>query len=281
VDLVKRCVGLPGDTIQIVDKRLFVNGERVEDDGYTLYRDQRIFPNRPSLPEEYRLRDQFGPFRVPDGEYFFLGDNRDRSYDSRYWGTVPGHFLKGRALVIYWSWAGGTPDGSSRSWGQRVRDLFHTVIGFLSETRWSRTFRPVRYTQVTFRADSGGKRGMTRMRAMAGDSKIGCILWMLLLVIVVLISWKAIPVKIATSQLYDFMVEQAKWAASQKAETLHKSIYDEARRLNLPVQQKDIQVALGGGRVKMSARFMVPLEFPGYTYEWNFNLEVDRAIYLF
>ncbi|HNU82233.1 MAG: signal peptidase I [Acidobacteria bacterium] len=144
VDLVKRCVGLPGDTIQIVDKRLFVNGERVEDDGYTLYRDQRIFPNRPSLPEEYRLRDQFGPFRVPDGEYFFLGDNRDRSYDSRYWGTVPGHFLKGRALVIYWSWAGGTPDGSSRSWGQRVRDLFHTVIGFLSETRWSRTFRPVR-----------------------------------------------------------------------------------------------------------------------------------------
>ncbi|HNU82234.1 MAG TPA: hypothetical protein PKO05_02215 [Thermoanaerobaculia bacterium] len=122
---------------------------------------------------------------------------------------------------------------------------------------------------------------MTRMRAMAGDSKIGCILWMLLLVIVVLISWKAIPVKIATSQLYDFMVEQAKWAASQKAETLHKSIYDEARRLNLPVQQKDIQVALGGGRVKMSARFMVPLEFPGYTYEWNFNLEVDRAIYLF
>ena len=68
---------------------------------------------------------------------------------------------------------------------------------------------------------------MTRMRAMAGDSKIGCILWMLLLVIVVLISWKAIPVKIATSQLYDFMVEQAKWAASQKAETLHKSIYDE------------------------------------------------------
>ncbi|HPK64937.1 MAG: hypothetical protein GX178_12635 [Acidobacteria bacterium] len=122
---------------------------------------------------------------------------------------------------------------------------------------------------------------MTRMRAMAGDSKIGCILWMLLLVIVVLISWKAIPVKIATSQLYDFMVEQAKWAASQKAETLHKSIYDEARRLNLPVQQKDIQVSLGGGRVKMSARFMVPLEFPGYTYEWNFNLEVDRAIYLF
>jgi tRNA(Ser,Leu) C12 N-acetylase TAN1 len=116
---------------------------------------------------------------------------------------------------------------------------------------------------------------------MAGDSKIGCILWMLLLVIVVLISWKAIPVKIATSQLYDFMVEQAKWAASQKAETLHKSIYDEARRLNLPVQQKDIQVSLGGGRVKMSARFMVPLEFPGYTYEWNFNLEVDRAIYLF
>ncbi|MCL4837104.1 MAG: hypothetical protein KJ058_03965 [Thermoanaerobaculia bacterium] len=122
---------------------------------------------------------------------------------------------------------------------------------------------------------------MTRRSAQAGESKIGCILWLLLLVVVVMASWKAIPVKIATSQLYDFMVEQAKWAASQKAETLHRSIYDEARRLELPVEPKDIQVSIAGGRVKMSARFMVPLEFPGYTYEWNFNLEVDRAIFLF
>ncbi|HSM52394.1 MAG TPA: signal peptidase I [Thermoanaerobaculia bacterium] len=144
VDLVKRCIGLPGDTIQIVDKRLFVNGERVEDDGLALYRDPRTFPNRSSLPEEYRLRDQFGPFRVPDGEYFFLGDNRDRSYDSRFWGTVPEHYLKGRAFVIYWSWAGGTSDGTWRGWGQRLRDLMRTVVGFLPDTRWSRTFRLVR-----------------------------------------------------------------------------------------------------------------------------------------
>jgi hypothetical protein len=122
---------------------------------------------------------------------------------------------------------------------------------------------------------------MTRRSAQAGDSKIGCILWLLLLVVVVMVSWKAIPVKIATSQLYDFMVEQAKWAASRKPEALQRSIYDEARRLELPVEPRDIQVSTGGGRVRMSARFMVPLEFPGYTYEWNFNLEVDRAIYLF
>ena len=122
---------------------------------------------------------------------------------------------------------------------------------------------------------------MVRRIAEAGDSKIGCILWLLLLAVVVMVCWKAIPVKIATSQLYDFMVEQAKWAASRKPEALQKSIYDEARRLDLPVEPRDIQVSTGGGRVKMTARFMVPLEFPGYTYEWNFNLEVDRAIYLF
>ena len=122
---------------------------------------------------------------------------------------------------------------------------------------------------------------MTRRSAQAGDGKIGCILWSLLLMVVVLVSWKAIPVKIASSQLYDFMVEQAKWAASQKAETIQKSIYDEARRLDIPVEPKDVQVSIAGGRVRMRARYMVPLEFPGYTYEWNFNLEVDRAIFLF
>ncbi|MEM6455031.1 MAG: signal peptidase I [Acidobacteriota bacterium] len=143
-DLVKRCLGLPGDTIRIVDKVLYVNDQPVVDDSYTQHVDPRIFPNRPYLSAQVRLRDNFGPFTVPEGEYFFLGDNRDRSNDSRFWGTVPRSLIKGRALMIYWSFGGETPDGVWRGWGHKLVQLGRTVGGFFSESRWSRSFQLIR-----------------------------------------------------------------------------------------------------------------------------------------
>jgi signal peptidase I len=86
------------------------------------------------------LRDNFGPFTVPEGHYFCMGDNRDFSYDSRFWGTVPAHYLKGRASLIYWSFGGGTSDGTWRGWRQKAGEILNTVVGFATETRWSRTF---------------------------------------------------------------------------------------------------------------------------------------------
>ncbi len=97
----------------------------------------------------------------------------------------------------------------------------------------------------------------------------------------VLIGWKAIPVKIATSELYDFMVEQAKWAGSTPEETIKKRIVDKARELNLPVDPKSVSAERAGDKLRMRATFTVPLEFPGYTYNWNFDLRVDRSIYIF
>lgn len=143
-DLVKRCIGLPGDTIRIVDKVLYVNDKRVDDDTYTIHRDPRVFPNRQFVKPQARARDNFGPFRVPDDHYFFLGDNRDQSYDSRYWGAVPRHMIKGRALVIYWSFAGETPDGGWYGLWHKIMQLVRTAAGFATETRWSRTFHLVR-----------------------------------------------------------------------------------------------------------------------------------------
>lgn len=122
---------------------------------------------------------------------------------------------------------------------------------------------------------------MRRRGAQAGDSKIGCILWTALLLIGVLIGWKAIPVKIATSELYDFMVEQAKWAASSSDEAIKKRILDKARELDLPVDPAKVTVVKGGDKIRMRAVFTVPLEFPGYTHDWNFDLQVDRSIYIF
>ncbi len=143
-DLVKRCVGLPGDEIQIINKQLWVNGNAVADSSYTYYQDERTFPDRRYLTRRQRRRDNFGPFEVPQDHYFFLGDNRDNSYDSRYWGAVPRHYLKGRALMIYWSFEGKTPDGEWHGWGQKLKQVARTVGGFPTQTRWRRSFHLVR-----------------------------------------------------------------------------------------------------------------------------------------
>ena len=143
VDMVKRCVGLPGDTIEIVDKDLYVNGEWIDDSNYTWHRDSRVFPDRSSVPETARRRDNFGPFGVPEDSFFCMGDNRDQSYDSRFWGTVPAHYVKGRAFMIYWSFGGETSDGVWRGWGHKLRQLGGTAIGFFQKSRWSRTFHVI------------------------------------------------------------------------------------------------------------------------------------------
>ena len=132
-DFVKRAVALAGDSVRIVDKALFVNGER-QNEPLVLHRDRRVYPDDPALPEELRLRDHYGPRRIVTGEVFALGDNRDSSNDSRFWGPVPLANVKGRALFIYWSFP---PDESGASVVRRIGSFF-------SRTRWSRTLKPVR-----------------------------------------------------------------------------------------------------------------------------------------
>ncbi|MBP1642365.1 MAG: hypothetical protein H6Q03_1034 [Acidobacteria bacterium] len=122
---------------------------------------------------------------------------------------------------------------------------------------------------------------MTRSRAQAGDGKVGCILWALVVALGALIAFKTIPVKIASSELYDFMVEQAKWAGSTSPETIQKRIVARAQELKLPVDPKKVEAQRYGDNIRMRAVFTVPVEFPGYTYIWNFDLQVDRPIYIF
>lgn len=133
-DLVKRCVGLPGDVIELVAKRLYVNGTPVPEDAYVFHDPQR----EPASTQDPRY--SFGPFTVPPDQFFFLGDNRFNSLDSRFWGTAPRKYIKGRASIIYWSFGGETSDGQWTNMGDKLDQSRKTLGGFFTETRWSRTF---------------------------------------------------------------------------------------------------------------------------------------------
>lgn len=139
-DFVKRVIALPGDTIQIDAKRVFVNGIEAREP-YALHIDRRIIPNEPFLPDKWRRRDHFAPFRVPAGHYFAMGDNRDNSYDSRFWGPVPREMIKGRAFMVYWSFDPVTrPLTAEASPFDRIRELAGVTRHFFSRTRWQRSF---------------------------------------------------------------------------------------------------------------------------------------------
>ncbi len=96
-DFIKRVIGTPGDTVEVKDKRVYVNGE-LYDNPHEVHKEKDLFPR------EQNPRDNMGPVKVPADSYFMMGDNRDRSYDSRFWGFVKGDKVKGLAFIKYWSW---------------------------------------------------------------------------------------------------------------------------------------------------------------------------------
>ena len=96
-DFIKRVIGLPGDKIKILGKEIYINGKRFND-GHGVYTKRS---NRTGMLEENIV---YKSFTVPENKLFVMGDNRDNSYDSRYWGFVPLSFVKGKAFIVYWSW---------------------------------------------------------------------------------------------------------------------------------------------------------------------------------
>jgi signal peptidase I len=157
--LVKRIIGIPGDRIHLRDGVVYRNGQKL-DEPYVLHKHGDFNPYRdnfPALPpsEMYGVRNEKWQqdFRSHiDGEdlvvapnsYFAMGDNRDESYDSRYWGLIPQANVIGRPMFIYWSFTTPRDQYEMRSWGDRLGFLAHIVIHFFDETRWSRTFKVVR-----------------------------------------------------------------------------------------------------------------------------------------
>jgi signal peptidase I len=96
-DFIKRVIAIPGDVVEIRDKKVYVN-DRPLDDPHAYFEGEE--------PGSFKIRDNYGPMVVPTDRLFVMGDNRDRSYDSRFWGFVDLRDVKGRAFLIYWSWDG-------------------------------------------------------------------------------------------------------------------------------------------------------------------------------
>lgn len=132
-DFIKRVIGLPGDKVQIKGKQVYINDEPLEEN-YKFHK----YPSFRSASENY------GPVTVPENCYFLLGDNRDNSRDSRYWGYVPRSLIKGRALIVYWSFD--IERGAYLRTGltERLKNIFNVIIHFFTRTRWKRTFELIR-----------------------------------------------------------------------------------------------------------------------------------------
>jgi len=138
-DFIKRAVAVAGNTVEVRAKELRLNG-RAEVNPHVVHKDPQSYPDSPFLSSSVRVRDNFGPFTVPASSVFCMGDNRDNSYDSRFWGPVPRDYFKGRALIVYWSYQAPPNSHEWRGWWDRIQQLAGVAIHFVTKTRWDRTF---------------------------------------------------------------------------------------------------------------------------------------------
>jgi len=138
---IKRVIGLPGETVELRNKKVHINGQPI-DEPYVHY----LSPPSNDYQEvtSFDVRERFGPVTVPADAYFVMGDNRDNSQDSRYWGFLPRGHVKGKALLIYWSYESGREDYLDEGLGASLKRLGSVVTHFFTKTRWERLFHQIR-----------------------------------------------------------------------------------------------------------------------------------------
>jgi len=156
---VKRVMGVPGDHIRVVNRQVFVNGQAVAEpyvrhSPLNLHHPGDDFPPyepaNPYSPAEVHWSEQLqdylgnGELVVPPGHYFAMGDNREESWDSRFWGFVPRELISGRPVLVYWSYETARDEYAQTSPAQRISQFVDLIIHFPTKTRWRRTFRFVR-----------------------------------------------------------------------------------------------------------------------------------------
>jgi signal peptidase I len=138
-DFVKRVVALEGEKIEIKDKQVYIDDKPITED-YKVHNDERVYTRSEYYRYDSIIRDNYGPQIVPPGHVFAMGDNRDDSSDSRFWGFLPINYIKGRPWVIYFSYQAERDAYLKTS----VRERLKKFVNFIPKARWKRIFRIVK-----------------------------------------------------------------------------------------------------------------------------------------
>ncbi|MDR1988711.1 MAG: signal peptidase I [Acidobacteriaceae bacterium] len=141
-DFIKRVIGLPGDTLELRQKKIYINGTPL-DEPYVHFLEPPHSGNEHEITS-LDVRENYGPVTVPPDQYFAMGDNRDNSQDSRYWGFLRRDYVKGKALVIYWSFESDREDYQEETAGETLRGLGSVFAHFFTRTRWDRMLQQIR-----------------------------------------------------------------------------------------------------------------------------------------
>jgi signal peptidase I len=145
VDVIKRCVAVAGDTVELDGETLRINGQAIDESAYAIYREEPEDEEMdPRLRSFLQRKQSFSNLLVPPGHVFCLGDNRNHSNDSRFWGPLPLSHIEGRAWLIYWSYGGEGYEGEWQGVLPRLLRLVRTLVGLPTKTRWGRTFQVIR-----------------------------------------------------------------------------------------------------------------------------------------
>lgn len=138
-DFVKRVIALEGESVEVRDKQVLVNGRPLEEP-YKVHIDSHVNSRNDFYNYDDVIRDNYGPVTVPPGHVFVMGDNRDNSMDSRYWGFLPLASIKGKPWVIYFSY-----QAERDAWQKTgLRDRLRKIVSFLPKARWGRMLRVIR-----------------------------------------------------------------------------------------------------------------------------------------
>jgi signal peptidase I len=141
-DFIKRVIGLPGETIEVKEKKVYINGKPFEEP-YVHFLAPPTAQSELHEVTSFDVRERYGPVTVPPNQYFVMGDNRDNSQDSRYWGFLPRENVKGKALVIYWSYEAEREDYQDEGAGAMLKGLVSVFAHFFTRTRWDRMLHQI------------------------------------------------------------------------------------------------------------------------------------------
>jgi hypothetical protein len=120
---------------------------------------------------------------------------------------------------------------------------------------------------------------MLRNRRERGEGQLGCLVGLIILALAVFVAWKMVPIKVKAAEVRGVVVDEAKSAGTHNDKVIMGNILSKAHEDNLPLTEENVKISRGGGNITIDVNYVVPVEFPGYTYQWHFNHTATNPIF--